>query len=81
MIVYLVMQSDELKFDKPAGPSRVRGVFSTKPMAEKHIGPIEEKYIICETCGNEHSNPKADLDANYEPWRKKLFIREWTIDE
>ncbi len=81
MIVYLVMQSDRLNDGNPVGPSRVRGVFSTEQKAKEHIGPIEEKYIICGTCGSEHSNPKADLDGNYEPWRKKLFIREWTVDE
>lgn len=81
MKVYLVMQSDQLNDGNPVGPSRVRGAFSTKKKAEEHIGPIEEKYIICETCGSEHHNPKADLDDNYEPWRKKLFIREWTVDE
>ncbi len=81
MKVYLVMQSDQLRFGKPVGSSRVRGVFSTRLKAEQHIGPVEEKYIICESCGSERSNPKADLDGNYEPWKKKLFITERTIDE
>lgn len=79
MKVYLVMQSEKLRFNKPVGPNRVRGVFATKQKAEEHIGPIEEKYIECETCGGQRSNPAADLDNNFEPWQKKLFIREWDV--
>ncbi len=76
MTVFIVMQSDLLKFGKPAGPSRIRDVFSTKEKAQDNIGPIEEKHIKCKECGTKHRNPKADLDGNYEPWRKKLWILE-----
>lgn len=67
MKVYLVMQSERLAFGRPAGPSRVRGVFSSREKAEKHIGPREEKYIKYKTCGAQHINKAADLDHNGEP--------------
>ena len=81
MKVYLVMQSERLAFGKPVGASRVRGVFSTREKAQEHIGPQEEKFIKCETCDHQRINEKADLDHNDEPWRKKLFITERTLDE
>jgi hypothetical protein len=76
MKVFIVMQSERLIFGKRHGPSRVRDVFSTREKAEKNIGPIEEKYTNCKECGTKHPNPKADLDHNDEPWRKKLWIKE-----
>lgn len=79
MTVFLVMQSDKLRFGKPSGPSRVRGVFSTKEGAEENIGPQDEKYIKCKECGHSHKNQNVELDMYGEPWRKKLFIKEWKV--
>lgn len=79
MKIYIVMQSELLKFGKPAGSKRIRRCFLSRKGAEEHIGPIEEKYIKCKTCGNEHRNPAADLDNDFEPWRKKLSIEELTV--
>ena len=76
MTVFIVMQSEKLRFGKPAGPSRIRDVFDTKEKAENNIGPIEEKYIKCKECGTRHSNPNADLDNNFKVWKKKLWIKE-----
>lgn len=76
MTVFIVMQSERLIFGKPMGSSRIRDVFSTREKAEENIGPIEEKYIKCKECGTDHRNPKAELDNNFEPWRKKLWIQE-----
>lgn len=70
------MQSEKLRFGRPAGSSRVREVFLDKQDALDYIGPRENKYIKCKTCGTKHVNPKADLDHNYQPWRRKLWILE-----
>ena len=79
MKVYIVMQSEKLRFGKPAGASRIRNIHSSKQKAEDEIGPIEEKYIKCKTCGHQHPNKAADLDHNFQPWKKKLFIREFDV--
>ena len=79
MKVYLVMQSELLRFGKPAGSSRVRGVFTTREKAEEYIGPIEEKHKKCETCGHLCINHAADLDHNNKPWKKRLFIKEFKV--
>lgn len=79
MKVYLVMQSELLKFGRPSGSSRVRECFSSREKAEEYIGPIEEKYVKCQLCNSLHENPAADLDHNFEVWKKKLFIKEWTV--
>lgn len=80
MKIYLVMQSEKLRFGKPSGPSRIRTVFVYLKEAIEYIGPVHEKYINCKECGHKCVNEKADLDSNYEPWRKKLFIKEWNLD-
>ncbi len=81
MTVYVVMQSEKLLGGKPVGHARVRGIFSTREKAEKHIGPQEEKYILCKECGHECRNKAADLDPDGNPWKKKLFIQKRTMDE
>ncbi len=79
MKVYLIMQSEKLAFNKPVGASRVREVWSTRQGAEDSIGPIEEEYIKCKTCGHSHANKAADLDHNFKNWKRKLFIQEFEV--
>lgn len=80
MKVYLVMQSERLFFGRPIGTSRVRGVFSTKEKAEKHIGPILPETITCGTCSHEYTNPAVDLDNDFKQWRRKLSIVEREVE-
>jgi len=75
------MQSEKLAFGKPVGASRVREVWFSKQGAKDSIGPVEEEYIKCKTCGNSHSNPAVDLDHNFKNWKKKLFIQEFDVQE